>query len=103
MLLGSSTAWEYFDLVLNEELSIDSPSMTIITPEDINEEIESANYFISMEAIQSIRLPTIHDNQVTSKEMILGWIVIQDVEEAQDEVLKMKELNMRTLIKSLLI
>ena len=34
----STAQWEYFDLVLNEELSIDSPSMTIITPEDINEE-----------------------------------------------------------------
>ena len=42
-----------------------------------------------MEAIQSIRLPTIFiDNQVTSKEMILDLDrIIQDVEEAQDESL----------------
>ena len=91
---NSSTAqWEYFDLVLNEELSIDSPSMTIITPEDINEEIESAKlfYLYGSNTIYSSTYNFI-DNQVTSKEMILDLErIIQDVEKH-----KMKKLNMKT-------
>ena len=77
----SLVQWEYLGLVLNEENTLQSPSITVALPEDINDEIETGMLFY-VQNKESIFMSSYDfaNNQVSNSEEILHvQQIIEDV------------------------